>query len=196
MQTLHGYVIFHKSPKGGALITNAKMRKIVGEIATIDKRFASVIEASELCDIGTSNPERSHFESLVSSVISQQLATAAARTIKERFVLECGKVTPKNVAAMEIEEMRAAGLSGAKSKTIQGLASAALEKRVDFKNLHDLNDEEAEEILNQTKLEQVKDAIQSLIEDGLVEIKEYGEDGEPKYGLTEKGDKLYPKKKN
>ena len=122
------------------MITQAKMRKIVGEIAEIDKRFAPVIERSELCDIGTTNPERSHFESLVSSVISQQLATAAARTIKERFVLECGKVTPKNVAAMDIEEMRAAGLSGAKSKTIQGLADAALEKRVDFKNLHDMND--------------------------------------------------------
>ena len=80
MQTLHGFVSFHKSHEGGALITQAKMRKIVGEIAEIDKRFAPIIGVSELCDIGTSNPERSHFESLVSSVISQQLATAAART--------------------------------------------------------------------------------------------------------------------
>ena len=118
------------------------MRKIVREIAEIDKRFAPIIEKSELCGIGTTNPERSHFESLVSSVISQQLATAAARTIKERFALECGKVNPKNVAAMELEQMRAAGLSGAKAKTIQGLAEAALNKTVDFKNLHDQSDED------------------------------------------------------
>jgi DNA-3-methyladenine glycosylase II len=118
------------------------MRKIVNEISEIDKRFAPVIAASELCDIGTTNPERSHFESLVSSVISQQLATAAASTIKKRFVLECGKVTPKNVAAMDIVQLRGAGLSGAKSKTIQGLANAALEKEVDFKNLHYMNDED------------------------------------------------------
>jgi len=118
------------------------MRKIVKEIAEIDKRFADVIQRSELCDIGTTNPERSHFESLVSSVISQQLATAAARTIKQRFVLECGKVIPKNVAAMELDAMRAAGLSGAKSKTIQGLAEAALSKEVDFKNLHEMSDED------------------------------------------------------
>jgi transcription initiation factor IIE alpha subunit len=58
----------------------------------------------------------------------------------------------------------------------------------------DITDEEAAEIMNEIKLEQVKDTIQSLIEDGLVEIKEYGEDGEPKYGLTEKGEALYPKK--
>lgn len=118
------------------------MRKIVKEIGVLDKRFTSVIERSELCDIGTTNPERSHFESLVSSVISQQLATAAARTIKQRFVLECGKVTPKNVAAMDLEQMRGAGLSGAKSKTIQGLAQAALSKEVDFKNLHEMSDED------------------------------------------------------
>jgi DNA-3-methyladenine glycosylase II len=124
------------------LITEAKMRKIVKEIGVLDKRFTSVIERSELCDIGTTNPERSHFESLVSSVISQQLATAAARTIKQRFVLECGKVTPKNVAAMDLEQMRGAGLSGAKSKTIQGLAEAALSKEVDFKNIHEMSDED------------------------------------------------------
>lgn len=118
------------------------MQKIVREIADTDKRFALVIEKSELCDIGTSNPERSHFESLVSSVISQQLATAAAKTIKTRFLLECGKVTPKNVAKMELAQLRGAGLSGAKSKTIQGLASAALEKEVDFKNLHEMTDEQ------------------------------------------------------
>lgn len=124
------------------MITQARMRKIVQEIAHTDKRFAKVIETSELCDIGTSNPERSHFETLVSSVISQQLATAAARTIKERFVVECGKITPKNVAAMEIEQMRAAGLSGAKAKTIQGLASSALDKSVDFKKLHEMDDDQ------------------------------------------------------
>ena len=124
------------------MITKAKMGRIVREISDIDARFATVIERSELCDLGTRNPERSHFESLVSSVISQQLATAAARTIKERFILECGKVTPKNIAAMELDQLREAGLSGAKSKTIQGLALAALEGRVDFKNLHQMSDEE------------------------------------------------------
>ncbi len=118
------------------------MRKIVQEIAHTDRRFAKVIETSELCDIGTSNPERSHFETLISSVISQQLATAAARTIKERFAVECGKITPKNVAAMEIEQMRATGLSGAKAKTIQGLASSALDKSVDFKKLHEMDDDQ------------------------------------------------------
>lgn len=139
MQTLLSNETLHK---GLAMITRVKMRKIVREISEVDKRFAPIIDASELCTIGIGNPERSHFESLVSSVISQQLATAAARTIKQRFVLECGKVTPRNVAKLGDDQLRGVGLSAAKSKTIQGLASAALEKRINFNKLHEQSDEE------------------------------------------------------
>lgn len=123
------------------MITTAKMRKIVREIAELDPKFRPVIEKSELCDLGLTNPNRSHFESLVSSVISQQLATAAAKTIKQRFVLECGKVTPKNVSKMDESQMRGVGLSAAKTKTIQGLASASLNKEINFEKLHEQNDQ-------------------------------------------------------
>ena len=122
------------------MITKKQMRKIVDELATIDRRLAPVIANSELCDLGTGNPEQSHFESLVSSVISQQLATSAALTIKKRFYLELGKVTPKNVAKLDPETMRATGLSAAKSRTIQGLADAALRKEIDFDRLHQMDD--------------------------------------------------------
>ena len=130
------------------MITKAKMRRIVREIAELDPKFKAVIEKSELCDLGLPKPEntgdsgRSHFESLVSSVISQQLATAAARTIKARFISECGKVTPKNVSKLSDGQMRAVGLSAAKSKTIQGLASASLNREIDFRKLHEQVDDE------------------------------------------------------
>ena len=130
------------------MVTKAKMRRIVREIAELDPKFHPVIEKSELCDLGISNTGesgnsgRSHFESLVSSVISQQLATAAARTIKQRFVMECGKVTPKNVSKLGESQMRGVGLSSAKSKTIQGLASASLNKEIDFGKLHEQDDHE------------------------------------------------------
>lgn len=123
-------------------MTKARMRKIVREIAELDRKFQPIIEKSELCDLGIQNPERSHFESLVSSVISQQLATAAARTIKNRFILECGKVTPKQVAKLNEDQLRAVGLSAAKSKTIQGLAASSLNKEIYFEKLHEQDDEE------------------------------------------------------
>ena len=51
-----------------------KMRRIVAEVAEMDRKFAPLIARRPLCTIGRSAPTESHFESLVSSVISQQLA--------------------------------------------------------------------------------------------------------------------------
>ena len=118
------------------MVTSAKMRRIVEQIAETDKKFIPVIESSKLCDLGMNNSNASHFESLVSSVISQQLATAAARTINQRFKSVTGKVTPRNVVNLSQSELRGVGLSAAKAKTIQGLARAANSKEIDFNKLH------------------------------------------------------------
>ena len=118
------------------MVTPAKMREIVEQIAETDKKFIPVIESSKLCDLGINNSDETHFESLVSSVISQQLATAAARTINQRFKAVTGKVTPRNVVNLSESDLRGAGLSAAKAKTIQGLASAANSKEIDFNKLH------------------------------------------------------------
>ena len=117
------------------------MRKIVEQIAETDPKFLPIIENSELCDLGRYQPEHSHFESLVSSVISQQLATAAARTIKERFKSAVGKITPKNIDGISDVELRSVGLSAAKAKTIRGLTAAANTKQINFNKLHDEADE-------------------------------------------------------
>lgn len=118
------------------MVTPAKMRKIVEQIAETDKKFIPVIESSNLCDLGIRVSAESHFESLVSSVISQQLATAAARTINQRFKSATGKVTPRNIAKLSDFELRSVGLSAAKVRTIQGLASAANSKVINFNKLH------------------------------------------------------------
>lgn len=117
------------------------MRKIVEQIAETDPKFLPIIEKSELCDLGRYQPEHSHFESLVSSVISQQLATAAARTIKERFKSAVGKITPRNIDGISDVELKSVGLSAAKAKTIRGLTAAANTKQINFNKLHDEADE-------------------------------------------------------
>ena len=122
------------------------MRKIVLEIADLDKRFAPIIEQSikesTICDLATKKPDRSHFESLVTSVTSQQVSNAAAKAIRKRLIAECGKVTPANIAKLSDAQMRSAGLSAAKVKTIRGLADASLEKVINFNKLHEQDDEE------------------------------------------------------
>jgi DNA-3-methyladenine glycosylase II len=130
------------------LISSAAMRKITREISARDRRLAKVIESHPLCTVGRNAKPVTHFEALVDSVISQQLAVKAAETIFARVKsLAGGRVVPARIAAISELEMRSAGVSGAKFKAIQGLADAALTKRVKINKLHEIEDDEV--IFNQ-----------------------------------------------
>ncbi len=122
------------------MITESAMRDIVTELSERDRRFAKVISSKPLCTIGRNPNPISHFEALVESVISQQLAVKAADTIFNRVkTLAKGRITPSNIAAISEAAMREAGVSGAKFKTIQGLAHASESKQINFKKLHEVN---------------------------------------------------------
>ena len=126
-----------------APISRVKMQRIVAEISATDKKFAKVISESPLCTIGSSPSPESNFQSLVSSVISQQLAVKAADTIHGRLIqLAKGQITPVRIAKLSDAALREIGVSGAKSKTIQGLAQAALTGSVPINDLHELSDED------------------------------------------------------
>jgi DNA-3-methyladenine glycosylase II len=126
-----------------APITRAKMQRITAEISATDKRFAKVINESPLCTIGSSVSPETNFQSLVSSVISQQLAVKAAETINGRLNdLVKGQVSPVRIAKLSETALREIGVSGAKTKTIQGLAQASLTGSVPIENLHELSDDE------------------------------------------------------
>jgi DNA-3-methyladenine glycosylase II len=120
-----------------------KMRRIVAEVSQIDPKFASLIQRRPLCTLGRSEPAETHFESLVSSVISQQLATKAAATIHERLVKQCkGAVTPRKVVKLSDEQLREIGVSGAKSRTIKGIATAALDKSIPINEIDQIHDDQ------------------------------------------------------
>lgn len=124
-------------------ISRAKMQRIVAEISATDKKFAKVISENPLCTIGSSPSPESNFQSLVSSVISQQLAVKAADTIHGRLnQLAKGQITPARIAKLSDAALREIGVSGAKSKTIHGLAQAALTGSVPINDLHELSDED------------------------------------------------------
>ena len=124
-------------------ITASQMKRIVADLARRDARFAKVIDAHPLCTIGRNPKPVSHFEALVESVISQQLAVKAADTIYGRVKgLAQGRVVPARIAAISEKDMRGAGVSGAKFKTIQGLADAALTKKIKINQLHKVDSDE------------------------------------------------------
>jgi DNA-3-methyladenine glycosylase II len=125
------------------MITESQMKKIARELSARDARLARVIEAHPLCTLGRNPKPVTHFEALVESVISQQLAVKAADTIYARVkALAKGRMVPGRIAEISEQDMREAGVSGAKFKTIQGLADASLSKRININKLHEIDDDQ------------------------------------------------------
>ncbi len=104
----------------------AKMRKAATHIVAIDPAFTEIVEDSPPCTIGKgARTSLTPFHSLVGSVIAQQVSVKAADSITAKVQLHLeGEVTPERVVATSEDHLRAAGLSGAKTKTIKGLAHA------------------------------------------------------------------------
>ena len=127
----------------GSLLTEHAMREIIADLSSKDRRLAAIIAAHPLCTVGRNPKPISHFEALVESVISQQLAVKAAETIHARVVkIAGGKISPQKMLAISQSQMREAGVSGAKFKTIQGLADAAQSKRIKVNELHEIDSDE------------------------------------------------------
>lgn len=89
-------------------------------------------------------PRENEFRALVGSIISQQLSTKAASTINRRFCEALGTkaYTHKQILKAPIPKLRAAGLSGSKVGYIKGLAKAMDAKKLDFKKIRKMTDEE------------------------------------------------------
>ena len=132
------------------LITESDMREIVGEISRIDKKFTPVITNSELCPLGQRASKSTHYQVLVSSVLSQQLATKAAATIKGRVRdLAGGKISPETIGTLSSDQLRSAGASGAKARTILELTQATIAGDIPFRKFGSMSNQEISEELTQ-----------------------------------------------
>ena len=120
-----------------------KMRRIVAEVAEMDRKFAPLIDRRPLCTIGRNVPTESNFESLVSSVISQQLAVKAAETIHERLIDLCkGSINAKKLIQLDEVSLREIGVSGAKVRTLKGLAGAVADKSILIDTIDEIHDDQ------------------------------------------------------
>ncbi len=120
-----------------------KMRRIVAEVGQMDRKFAPLIERRPLCTIGRSAPSESHFESLVSSIISQQLAVKAAETIHGRLVDLCkGTINAKKLIKLDEIVLREIGVSGAKTRTLKGLAGAVVDNSIPIDSIDEIHDDQ------------------------------------------------------
>ena len=66
--------------------------------------------------------KRNLFETLIHSIVGQQISATAADAIWQRFHTLVGDVTPSNILAHAPESLKSVGLSGRKVEYIRGLA--------------------------------------------------------------------------
>ena len=111
-----------------------RMRKAAAHILAVDPAFESVIDTSPLCNIGRKKyQEVNHFQALVNSVIAQQISVKAADSITARVSLALnGNISPATMDDVADLDLRAAGLSGAKTRTIKEMAQAWHVNEYDF----------------------------------------------------------------
>jgi DNA-3-methyladenine glycosylase II len=83
------------------------------------------------------------FEALVLHVVGQQISIKAALTIYDRLRATAGAVTPKAILAAGPGQLRATGLSAAKSAAVAALAGAISTGTLDLSQLRTLDDETA-----------------------------------------------------
>ncbi len=84
-------------------------------------------------------PEQ-YFASIVSSIISQQISTAAARSIKGRVVELLSELTPEAVLAVDFDTLKACGLSAKKTEYLKHNAEAWHE--IPYRNFVHMDDED------------------------------------------------------
>ena len=92
------------------------------------------------------------FETLVKSIVYQQLSGRVASVIFGRLVEAAGgRLTPESILKLRPVRMRAAGLSSQKTAYIRDLARHTRDGRVVFEELSGLSDEQVIERLTQVK---------------------------------------------
>jgi DNA-3-methyladenine glycosylase II len=125
---------------------DAAIRSAERHLSAVDPVMKRLIAKHGHCPLA--EREFQPFHMLANSIISQQLSTKAAATIKQRVGALVGvPFQTSRVLSNSIEKLRAAGLSQAKTRYIRELAAHVKDGRLDFDAIVELGDEAAIEKL-------------------------------------------------
>lgn len=126
------------------------MRKAILHLKKADPVLRTLIDRVGAYRMEYRNPG---FETLVRSIVYQQLSGKVARVIFDRLAAAVpgGQLTPEAILKLTPARMRKAGLSKQKTAYIRDLARKTKRGALDFSVLPDLADEEVIEMLTQVK---------------------------------------------
>jgi len=147
--------------EGLAALPNAKSKaKSLGDarafkagyahIRKSDPKLKPILDARGVLEF---KPEGDPFESLVESILSQQLAGSAASAIikKVRALFPDGELEAKRIHRIDGRKLRAAGVSPQKLSYLKDLAARVAEGTLDLAALESMPDEEIIEVLDEVK---------------------------------------------
>ena len=122
-----------------SVLTATTVREGQAHIAAADKVMAKLMAAHPVCKLSRAEPP---FHTLAVSIINQQLSQKAADSIERRVQeLIPTPFAPQDLAELSPDKLRATGLSGSKVRYLGGLATAALDGRLEKSVLRRLDDE-------------------------------------------------------
>jgi DNA-3-methyladenine glycosylase II len=125
------------------------MKKAIDHLHRSDPVLSAIIQ--QVGDYGIQFREPD-FETLVKSIVSQQLSGRVASVIFGRLAAAVtGKLTPESVLKLRPSRMRKLGLSTQKTAYIRDLARHARDGKVAFEELRELSDAEVIERLTQVR---------------------------------------------
>lgn len=129
----------------------AEMERAERLLARRDPILRPIIKQYAPCRI---RPHTRYFETMVGSIISQQLSTKAAATIQSRFkalYAPARTIKPEQILATPIEALRGVGLSQQKANYIKDLAAKTYDGTIRFHHLSKLENDTIIEMLTQVK---------------------------------------------
>lgn len=126
------------------------MRKALHHLKTADPVLAAVIERAGPYKIQYREPI---FQTLVRSIVYQQLSGKAALTIFNRLAeaVKANPMTPEAVLKLRVPALRKAGLSQQKATYIRELARLTRDGEVQFERLPEMEDDEIITTLTRVK---------------------------------------------
>jgi DNA-3-methyladenine glycosylase II len=116
------------------------MKKAITHLKKADPVLASIIDRTGAYKINYANPD---FETMVRSIVSQQLNGRAAETIFTRLhaATKSHPMTPESILKLRPARMRNLGLSGQKLRYIRELARMTRDGDVNFEHVVTLEDD-------------------------------------------------------
>jgi DNA-3-methyladenine glycosylase II len=118
-----------------------------------DPVLAAIIKHHGPCGLGAVRDRFDHFAMLVRAIVFQQLSTKAATTIHGRLVAHMpdSKPSAETLAALDDEQLRAAGISRQKAAYLRDLSQKVLSGALPLERVDVMSDEDVVVALTQVK---------------------------------------------